>query len=466
MNYIQSFWDRYASHFKATIQLSFPVVIAQLGNVLMGFIDNLMIGELGYVPLSASSLANGFFIIIVIIGIGITMAISPLVAEAHGGDREDLIGDYLKNGTAVGVGCGIILGLVVIVLTELMPYMDQPPEDVALAMPYTRILSASTLPMMVFLAFKQFTDGLSRTRVAMYVTLIGLLANTFINWLLIYGNWGLPRLELNGAGIGTLLSRTIMVVLMGLYILKSPRFQAYGVISGWNQFKGKYIVRILKLGIPSGFQYFFEAGAFVGAALMVGWIGSAERAAHQIVIQMASITFMVVIGISAGATIRVGNNLGRKNWLGVQRAGLAGVYLSAVFMTCSSITFYLTRYYLPQWFVDEAFVIEIAASLMIFAAFFQLFDGIQAVAVGILRGIQDVRMPTLITFIAYWLVNLPLGYALGFIFGFGVQGVWVSFSISLFIASVLLTGRFVRITRRKMTLQPNKLSVSETAPVV
>jgi len=466
MNYIQSFWDRYASHVKATIQLSFPVVIAQLGNVLMGFIDNLMIGELGYVPLSASSLANGFFIIIVIIGIGITMAISPLVAEAHGAEREDLIGDYLRNGTAVGVGCGVVLGLMVLFLTELMPYLDQPPEDVALAMPYTRILSASTLPMMVFLAYKQFTDGLSRTRVAMYVTLIGLLANTFINWLLIYGNWGLPRLELNGAGIGTLISRTIMAVLMGLYILKSPRFQAYGVISGWNRFKGRYIVRILKLGIPSGFQYFFEAGAFVGAALMVGWIGSAERAAHQIVIQMASITFMVVIGISAGATIRVGNNLGRKNWLEVQRAGLAGVYLSAAFMTCSAITFYLTRYYLPQWFVDETFVIEIAASLMIFAAFFQLFDGIQAVAVGILRGIQDVRIPTLITFIAYWVVNLPLGYALGFIFDFGVQGVWVSFSISLFIASVLLTGRFVRITRRKMCTQPNEQSVPEMAPVV
>ncbi len=460
MTFIQSFWDHYSSHIKATIHLSFPVVIAQIGNVMMGFIDNLMIGDLGYIPLSAASLANGCFMIIVIIGIGITMAITPLVAEEHGAERDDLIGDYLRNGVVVGLGCGVVLGLLVFILTELMPYLDQPPEDVALAMPYTKILSISTIPMMIFLAFKQFTDGLSHTRVAMYVTLVGLFANTFINWLLIYGHWGFPRWELNGAGLGTLLSRTLMAILMGLYIFKSSRFQKYDVLTGWRRFKGKYITKILQLGVPSGFQYFFEAGAFVGAALMVGWIGSAERAAHQIVIQMASITFMVVIGISAGSTIRVGNFMGKKNWLQVQRAGLTGVYLSAAFMTLSAITFWLTRYYLPQWFVDEPLVIEIAASLMIFAAFFQIFDGIQAVAIGILRGIQDVVIPTIITFIAYWLVNLPLGYILGFIFDFGVQGVWVSFSFSLCTASALLTGRFILITRRKMKDNKQELTLN------
>jgi len=450
MSQLQTFRNNYYPHFLATIRLSTPVVIGQLGNVLMGFIDNLMIGELSYVHLSAASLANGIFMIVVIIGIGITMAIAPLVAEVHGANQDSLIGDYLRNGVVVGLACGILLGLIVYFAAELMPYLDQPEEDVVLAMPYTKILSISVIPMMVFLAFKQFADGLSQTRIAMYITLIGLAFNTVANWLLIYGHWGFPRWELDGAGIGTLMSRLLMMTLMGTYVLYGRKFQRYEIQTGWKRFKGKYISKILEIGIPSGFQYFFEAGAFVGAALMVGWIGSAERAAHQIVIQMASISFMVILGVSAGSSIRVGNFMGKKNWVEVQRAGMAGIYLSILFMSGSSLVFLLGRYWLPGWFVDEPFVIQIAAELMLFAALFQIFDGVQAVAVGILRGVQDVKIPTLITFIAYWLINLPLGYLLAFEWGGGVKGIWAAIVFSLLLASTWLTYRFWALTQKKM----------------
>ena len=448
MQSFHAFWQTYRSHFRATLSLSIPVMVGQLGTILMTFIDNLMIGDISYVHLSAASLGHGMFIIIAILGVGLTLAISPLVAEAHGAEDIGRCDKYLKGSLAIGLSGGIILGALVYLSGYLLPYMNQPEEDVRLALPYLQILGWATIPMLLFLVLKHFADGLSLTRVAMYITLVGLAFNTFANWLLIYGQWGLPRLELTGAGIGTLMSRTLMFVLMAAYISWHRNFAAFSLFKGWNASLIPLVRKILKVGIPSGLQFFFEVGAFVGAALMVGWIGSAERAAHQIVIQMAAVTFMVVSGIAAGSAIRVGNNLGRKDWLMVRQAGMAGVYLSAAFMALMGLAFVLGRNILPSMFVDEPFVLSIAAQLMLMAGFFQLFDGVQAVGIGILRGIQDVRIPTLYAFISYWLVNLPLGYVLGFYTSLGVVGIWIAFIVSLAVASFLMVGRFLRMTKR------------------
>ncbi|MEM9720884.1 MAG: MATE family efflux transporter [Bacteroidota bacterium] len=446
MQVFQSFWQDYKPHFQATLSLSIPVMVGQLGTILMTFIDNLMIGDISYVHLSAASLGHGMFIIIAILGVGLTMALSPLVAEAHGANDLGRCDQYLKGGLAVGIGSGLFLGLLVYLSAYLLPYMGQPAEDVRLAQPYLKILGLATVPMLLFLVLKHFSDGLSLTRVAMYITLIGLCFNTFANWLLIYGKWGLPRLELTGAGIGTFLSRMLMFVLMAMYIAWNRKFKYFQPFSGWSKDLRSIIRRILKVGIPSGLQFFFEVGAFVGAALMVGWLGSAERAAHQIVIQMAAVTFMVVSGIAAGSAIRVGNSLGRKDRLGVRQSGLAGIYLSVIFMLFSGIAFVLGRNILPHMFVDEVFVLEIASQLMLLAGFFQLFDGVQAVGIGILRGIQDVRIPTVFAFISYWLVNLPLGYVLGFLTPLGIWGVWFAFIVSLGLASYLMVNRFLKMT--------------------
>ncbi|MCI4670989.1 MAG: MATE family efflux transporter [Bacteroidia bacterium] len=442
----------YSEHFIATLQLSIPVIIGQVGQYLMGFIDNLMIGQISYVHLSAGSLANIFYFVLTILGLGITFAISPLVAEANGAGDKKKAGEYLVQGVWVAFFSSIILGLAVYFAADLMKFMDQPEEDVALALPYTKILSYSVFPMLLFLVAKQWTDGLSLTLPAMIITLIGLVFNTFINWLLIFGNWGFPRLELDGAGYGTLASRSLMAILMVVYIIYNKRFKDFSLREGWLSLKSKPIGRILYLGVPSGFQYFFEVAAFGGSTLMIGLLdnGSAYRAAHQIAIQMAAMAYMVVLGFSAGASIRVGNALGRKDYANVRYAGLTGIYLAAGFMVLAAVLFVLGQHAFPRIFTDDPFVLDVASKLMLIAGAFALFDGIQGVGVGILRGIQDVMIPTVITFIAYWIINLPIGYFLGFNMGLGVYGIWYGFVISLFLTAVFLTWRFWQLTGKLM----------------
>ena len=454
---MQLFFSReYLRHYRDTLSLSFPVIIGQLGVILMQFIDNLMIGKLGYVPLSAASLANGVFFIITILGIGITYAISPLVAEANASGKPATCGAYLRNGMAVGLISSILLGTLTYFSAYALQYLDQPAEDVELAFSYLQILSVSIIPMILFLVVKQFTDGLSLTRPAMYITILGLTFNTFANWLLIYGNWGFPRLELDGAGIGTLSSRTFMFVLMLFYVLKEQRFKRFEVHKYWRLFRKDIMGKILAIGFPSGLMHFFEVGAFVGAAILVGWLGSAERAAHQIAIQLASISFMMVTGISTGASIRVGNALGRKDWINVQRAGISGIVLATIFMIVCGLTFWIGKDFFPRFFVDDTIVLEFASSLMVVAALFQVFDGVQAVGIGVLRGIQDVKIPTLITLIAYWGLAIPLGIGLCFNWGFGLDGMWYSFVVSLGFAAIMLTGRFIWITNKEMKRNPSE----------
>lgn len=442
--------DTYRHHIRETLSLSIPVIIGQVGQYLMQFIDNLMIGQISYVHLSAGALANIFFFVLTILGLGITFAISPLVAEADGAKQNKKVGEYFVHGIWVSLFASVILGLAVYFGADLMFYMDQPGEDVELAYSYTQILSYSVFPMLLFLVAKQFADGLSLTRPAMYITLLGLGFNTFVNWLLIFGNWGFPRLELDGAGIGTLASRTFMAILMVLYILYHKRFKDYPLREGWLKLKWEPMKKILDIGLPSGLQYFFEIAAFGGSTLMIGWLtdGSANRAAHQIALQMAAMAYMVVLGFSAGASIRVGNALGRKDYVYVRYAGLAGILLAAVFMAMAGVVFLLGKDAFPTLFTDDPFVISVASKLMMIAGAFALFDGIQGVGVGILRGIQDVRIPTIITFIAYWVINLPVGYFLGFTLGLGVYGIWYGFVISLAITAFFLTWRFRILTRQ------------------
>lgn len=442
----------YEKHIRETIHLSMPVVIGQLGNILMGVIDNLMIGDLGYNYLSAASFANGVFFIIIVFGMGITFAISPLVAEADAQGDTEMSESYLRQSIWIAIGSSAILGLLIYGSSFLFPYMNQPEEDVVLAQPYMEILSFSFMPMMLFLVFKQFADGLSVTIAAMQITLLGLVFNTFANWLLIYGNWGFPTLELNGAGYATLGSRIFMMVLMILYVAKSKRFEQYHPFRNLFSWHIPTIRKIIAIGLPSGLQFFFEVGAFAGAAIMVGWIGAPERAAHQIVISLAATTYMFSSGIAAGTSIRVGNALGRKDMLNVERAGYTGIFLSAVFMLTMALVFVIGKNFFPSFFIDDPYVLEIAATLMLIGAFFQLFDGVQVVALGALRGIQDVRIPTIITFIAYWVIALPVGYSLAFVFDMGVNGLWYSFVVGLGFAAIFLVWRFWKMNRGKANI--------------
>jgi MATE family multidrug resistance protein len=432
----------YKKHIASTITLAVPVIIGQLGLIMMGVVDSLMVGELGAEYLAAASLANHIVILILIIGLGISMAVTPLVAISVGAKRLDESQTLFKQSLVVNLISGIIMTAIILISSELIRYLKQPPLVVMYASSYTKILAISIIPWMIYQSYKQFIEGLSITHPPMVVTIVANIVNAFVNWVLIFGNLGFPKLELDGAGIATSASRIFMVVVLIIYANRSKRLINFDLTLAIKKLHKATIKKILRLGLPSGFQYFFEVGAFSFAVVMVGWLGSKSLAAHQIAINLASISFMAVTGISAAGGIRVGNAVGQSDVQETRRAGFSAVMLGVSIMFCAGLVFITLRNYLPQLYIADQEVISIASSLLIIAAIFQVFDGTQAVGIGILRGLTDVKIPTLITFIAYWVISLPLGYILGFTFEFGVQGVWIGLLIGLASSAVMLSARF------------------------
>ncbi len=455
-------WYRYfRAHFRATLRLSLPVIIGQLGFVLMGVTDTLMIGRVGEVYLSAAALANGVYLILTILGMGITFAIAPLVSEANGAGEPEKAGDFLKQGTWVTLAASLFIAVLCWISADFLghPSLNQPVADVPFAKSYLQIISFSGIPMLIFLVFKSYSDGMLNTRPAMIITLIALGMNVALNGLLIYGWLGFPALKLDGAAIATAFSRIFMMVAMVVYVLGNKRFAVNRLTSGWWTLKPALMQKILSIGVPSGIQYFFEIGAFMGGMVMIGWLGTSPRAAHQAVMTLASVTYMVVSGLAAGGSIRVADFLGKKSFRDLKMAGVSAIILTVVFMALTSVLLLLGRYAIPGLFVKEQEVIDIAARLMIIAAVFQIFDGVQAVGIANLRGIQDVWIPTLIAFVSYWIVALPVGYIFGFSLHQGVVGVWYGYIAGLALASVLLTSRFIVLSNRWIGS-----SVTETVP--
>jgi len=429
-------------HIISTIQLAYPVIIGQLGIIMMGVVDSLMVGKLGAAPLAAAALGNSLTFILLIIGIGVSMAVTPLVAIAVGAHKFEDCGIYFRQSLLVNTIFSILLAVLIFFAADLIQYFDQPLDVQFQALSYMRILGFSSLPLMLFQTYKQFIEGLSIMRPAMIIALLANIINAFTNWLLIFGNWGFPELGLDGAGWATFASRGFMALAIMAFVMNTKFFRQYDVSFHFKSINWSIIKKILSLGLPSGFQYFFEVGAFSFAVVMVGWLGTKQQAAHQIAINLASISFMAVLGISAAGSIRVGNAVGKKDIIETRRAGFTASILGASIMFVSAIIFILFRNFLPTLYVNDEVVISYASSLLVIAALFQISDGTQAVGIGILRGLTDVKIPTAVTFIAYWIVGLPVGYLLGFNFEMGVQGVWIGLLLGLTTSAILLTLRF------------------------
>ncbi len=429
-------------HIINTIQLAYPVIIGQLGIIMMGVVDSLMVGRLGAAPLAAASLGNSLTFIVLIVGIGVSLAVTPLVAIAVGAKKYEDCGVYFRQSLLVNSVLSVFIAVIVFFASDLIVYFDQPIEVQLQAKSYMKIIGLSSIPLMLFQTYKQFIEGLSVMRPAMIIALLANIVNAAANWVLIFGELGFPALGLDGAGWATFASRAFMTVAIMGFVMNNKFFKQYDVTFHYRSINFPVIKKLLGLGLPSGFQYFFEVGAFSFAVVMVGWLGTNQQAAHQIAINLASISFMAVLGISAAGSIRVGNAVGQKDIDETRRAGFTASLLGASVMFCSGVIFILFRNFLPALYVNDEVVISIASSLLIIAALFQLSDGIQAVGIGILRGLTDVKIPTAITFIAYWVVGLPVGYLLGFTFQLGVQGVWIGLLLGLTTSAILLTLRF------------------------
>ena len=429
-------------HIRETFILAYPVIIGQLGFIMMGVVDSVMVGEIGAAPLAGASLGNSFFFLIFIIGLGVAMSVTPLIAILVGAERFSECGIYFRQSLIVNMSLGLILMVIIVFCSDLFEFFNQPPEVATQASSYAKIIALSILPAMLFHTYKQFIEGFSIMIPAMVIAITANIINAFANWVFIYGNLGMPALGLDGAGWATFSSRVFMALTIALYVMNKEFFKKYDVNFHFRNVNFKVIKKILQIGLPSGFQYFFEVGAFSFAVIMIGWLGTNPLAAHQIAINLASITFMSVLGISAAGGIRVGNEVGKKDISEVRRAGFTAIIMGASIMFICGIIFITFNKFLPTLYIDDAAVVKIASSLLIIAAIFQVSDGTQGVGIGVLRGLMDVKIPTLITFVAYWVIALPIGYVLGFIFNFGVQGVWVGLLLGLTASATMLTIRF------------------------
>ena len=437
-------------HIKNTLILALPVSIGQLGHIMMGVVDSVMVGSIGSVPLAASSLVNSLFFLVLTFGIGMTLAITPIVAIAKGGKKNDECGIVLRQALIANTFFSILLTAIIFLGADFIPLLNQPEEVAEKAVSYLKILGLSILPFMLFQNHRQFLEGISHVKPPMIIAILANVVNAFLNWILIFGNLGAPALGLDGAGWATFSTRCLMALALVLYVTKSPLFKKYDPSFNYRNINFPVIKKIISIGLPTGFQYFWEIAAFSFAAVMIGWMGTTQLAAHQIAISMASVTYMIILGISAAGTIRVGNAVGKKNISETRRAGFTAVSIAASVMFVFGVLFIILRNFLPSLYINDIEVINLASSLLIVAAFFQIFDGVQATSAGVLRGLTDVKIPLFIIFISYWIIGIPLGYILGFKIKLGAVGIWIGLLTGLFVVAFLLTLRFNKQSRKQI----------------
>lgn len=433
-------------HFKPNFLLAYPVMLSMLGQVMTGVADSIMVGWTGALPLAASSFANVFYNIPLFFGVGVSYAITPLVAQAEGSNNSSKIIAVLKNGSIINLVTAFVLVALIFSIEPFMYNMGQPEDVVTLALPYLSIVAVSIIPTLIFQTYRQFAEGLQRTRVAMIIVVVSNLVNIALNYVLIFGYYGFPELGLNGAGWATLISKTIMAISMMAYVYFGRRYQPYRLGFSIGGYSRKLISKMLHIGVPSGSQFIFEAGAFGFSAIMMGWIGTTALAAHQIAINLATISYMTTSGLGAAATIRVGNFLGQHDKKNLRASAFAMIWMATGIMTLWALLFIFGKEFLPALYIDDGAVIQLTASLMIIAAFFQLSDGIQVVTAGALRGLQDVKIPSLLIFVAYWIIALPLGYLFAFIFDWAAIGIWIGLLIGLTITATAMVIRFNKLS--------------------
>jgi len=430
-------------HLLKNLSLSFPIMISQLGHITVGVFDSLMIGKVSVSQLAAVSLATSIFSFILLFCIGLSYGITPLISSSDRGKKY--VSSILYNGMLVNVISSILLVSIVILTKHLLSYLGQDEEVLFHTYSYLDIICISLIPLILFQTFKQFIEGLGFTKPSMYISVISNVINVVLNAVLIFGLFGFPRLEIIGAAYATLISRVIMFLLILIYCLNDRRFSKY-ILKTKFLVNLNHIKDIFRIGFASGLQYIFEVGAFSVATVMTGSIGAIHLAAHQIALNLASISYMIASGIGSASMISLSYYDGKRNFEDMRRSGFASFLLVFILMIVSALVFIIFRNYLPVLYVDDSSVINIASTLLIIAGLFQISDGIQAVGLGILRGIRDIKKPTIVTFISYWIISIPLSYFLGIEYGYGVYGIWIGLSVGLTLAAIFHVTRFNYLT--------------------
>ena len=436
-----------SQHIKENLNLSFPIMISQLGHITVGVADSLMIGNVSITQLAAVSLSTSIFGFILLFCIGLSYGITPLIASKK--SDKNYISMTFYNGMYLNMFFTILLVVITIYSKYLLQYLGQDEEVLFHTYRYLDIIAISLVPLMLFQTFKQFIEGLGFTKPAMYISIFSNVINILLNAVLIFGLFGFPRLEIIGAAYATLISRVLMFFIIFIYCLNSKRFQEYilrlNISFNYISFRA-----IFGIGFTSGLQYIFEVGAFTVATVIIGSIGAIQLASHQIALNLASISYMIASGIGSASMISLGHYYGEGDSAEIRRSGYSNFILVLILMCISAFIFIVFRDILPTFYVDDYEVISLASSLLIIAGLFQLSDGVQAVGLGVLRGIRDTKTPTLVTFISYWVIAIPLSYYLGIICDYGLFGVWIGLSVGLTIAAVFHVLRFNYLTSAKL----------------
>lgn len=438
---------------KLLLKLAGPIVIGQVGQNLINLTDNLMVAGLGPTALGASAFAGSVFIIFFIFGIGMLSPLTALFARMHGEENYPHGGTLLFHSFILALALGGALTGLLYLLKPYLSLLGQTPEILAAGSSFFEIISWSIIPSLIYVAYKQFTDGVGKTKVGMVSMIIGVLLNLLGNYAFIHGKWGFPALGLNGSAYATLITRSLMAVGMMVWVHSHRDYRHYLVERWTHRLDHHMIKNLFRLGIPNGFTLLFEVGAFASAAIMMGWFGELPLAAHQIALNLASTTFLVTIGIGVAGSIRVGYELGRGDRDQARFAGFTAIKLGGAYMVLCALGFYFLRNWLPTLYVSDQDVITWAARFFVVVALFEIFDGVQAVAIGTLRGLSDTKWPSIIAFVAYWILGLPAGYLLSFHLGVGPVGIWLGLLIGLITVATLLTWRFHILSAKLRSIQ-------------
>ena len=443
-----SYWKE--TEIYKTIKLALPIILGELAQMSLHLIDTAMVGSISYKHLAAASLVMTAANIPFVLGIGLTISVSQMVSMANGRRDHQLVSHYLFNGFILCATFALIISASLVFGRNMLKHLHQDPQVVALALPFMTLVGLSIIPMLLFMTLKQFTDGLEYTKTAMMLSLAAMPVSIFfLNWLLIYGNWGFPRMELVGAGCATLITRSLICVVLSLIILRHRTFSRFIAVRErqWK-YNWKTMCELLHIGIPSSMQFVVEIGAFAVSGIIIGSIGAVSQAAHQIALSCAAFTFMVSMGLSQAGSIRVSNAYGRSDWNKIAEIGKTTLIAALIYGSFCCICFFIFRWKLPLIFNNNPEVVSLSALLLLYAAVFQISDATQATGAGLLRGIKDVKLPTVLVTVAYWVIGLPAGWLFAFHYHMGAAGIWLGLIIGLTLASAFLISRFITMSRK------------------
>ena len=451
---LKNFWQ----NARPTLSLALPIMAGQVSQMLMGIIDSAMLGKIGVLELAASAFANNLIAFPFVFGIGLLTAVSVRVSQAYGANQHHNIGEVLRHGLALALFAGILLFLAIFGASFFLDRFGQEAEVARESRGFFLLLGASMIPMLLAFALKNFCESLNKPCIPTIVLLVAVPLNVALNWVFIYGNLGAPRLELEGAGLATLLARICALVGVAFFVARNQSFRDFlKDVKLFAPLHLPVLKDMLQIGVPTALQISIEVAAFSTGAIIVGMISAESLAAHQIALSCAATTFMLPLGLSAATTIRVGNSVGARNIEAVRAIGFNSMVLGLGVMSLTALVFFFFGEHLAWLFVKDneegRAVAKIAASLLMIAAIFQLADGVQIVSAGALRGLSDVTIPMVCTIVAYWLVGLPLGYFLAFNQKMAAAGIWSGFAVGLAISAIFLSWRFSQRTRASLKLQ-------------